>query len=65
MGIINEIPDDDDQVVFFDPSRVVRLVDDESGRITFDLSPTDNPDKYRMTVTAPAPKLLYIKRATL
>lgn len=57
-----EVPDDD-RIVFFAPSLILKK-DDDAEPLTFAWSPTDDPDRYRLTVTAPAPRF-YIKRAEL
>lgn len=58
------IVDDDDRIYFIDSSRVVRIVDDESERITSEILPTDDPDKWTIRLSIPAPRY-YIKRAVI
>lgn len=54
---------DDDRIYFFDPSQVVRVVDEDE-RVTTEILPTDSPDKFIVRITAPVPKF-YIKRAVM
>jgi hypothetical protein len=54
---------DEDRVYLIVPSRLVKM-EDNSDVLSFDMKPTDDPDRYRLTVSTPAPKL-FIKRVNL
>lgn len=55
---------DNDRVYLVDPSRIIRLADDESEHITTEFVRTDDPDKYIMRISTPLPRL-YFKQGAI
>ena len=55
---------DEDRIYIFATNDVTCLVDEDSERITTEIFPTDNPNKYIMQITAPVPRFL-IKTARI